>query len=151
MPQASARSASLHREKMVEEEKKRKAKLEGKGKRNRRTSFPATISSNISVGEEKAKRRRLSLRPVKKEDDSNNNENVQPNDVKQGPTPYIKVRLLSCTRFSRTAYHSATVSHISRMYLFLSTDCPRARWENVSTPNAVGQKEASSSISSPAS
>ena len=123
MPQASARSASLHRQEMLAQEEKKKKKREGKRSRARPTlpsSFPSTIDSSVSVGDAKVKRRRLSLQrgpklppssnaSLKDGSNGNNNENEQPNSVKQGPTPYIQVSvysiaqqyvLLLSTRFS---------------------------------------------------
>ena len=96
MPLASDRAASLKREQDLADERERLAKREGRNKR-RRTCMPSTISSSILVNENKAKRRRESLRGNKSTafkvgGNGSNDENEQPNfGTKLGPTAYVQV------------------------------------------------------------
>lgn len=79
MPLASDRSASLHRQKMVEAEKKAEA-------RKRRLSLPKTIRSTTHVNAAKVEHRRKSRRLSERF-----KENELPESPPQGPTPYHKV------------------------------------------------------------
>lgn len=91
MPLASSRSAKEYRERVVAAEKEREEKT---NKRRRRTSLPSkNVKSTITMNDEKAKKRRYSLSRQNSASSLKNEENMKPNLARQGPTPYVDVRI----------------------------------------------------------
>ena len=114
MPLASSRSASLKRAQALEAEQKERKRM--------RKSLPSTFPSSLSVDETKTRQsraRRASLSKQAPEDDANgpNSENEKPNAVRQGPTPYWKVRSLEDGRCANCAVTENSDLHFLLKYL----------------------------------
>eukprot|EP00977_Amphora_coffeiformis_P008132 scaffold1819_cov160-Amphora_coffeaeformis.AAC.2 len=83
MPLASSRSASLKRAQALDAEKKERKRM--------RKSLPSTIPSAFTVDEAKCRRSIARRQSFSSKCESDNNENDEPNALRQGPTPYWKV------------------------------------------------------------
>ena len=106
MPLASSRTASLKRAQALEAEKKERKRM--------RKSLPSTIPSAFSVDEAKCRRSIARRQSLSSKRDGDNNENAEPNAVRQGPTPYWKVQRNHETTDSLPNSSSNEIRYFSR-------------------------------------
>jgi len=130
MPLASSRSASLKRAQALEAEKKERKRM--------RKSLPSTIPSAFTVDEAKCRRSMARRQSLTSKHDSETNENDEPNAVRQGPTPYWKVRSIPHLHETQDEPHNRPSHPIAS---FFSLGCTRQGWCNLSTTDTFGKEK----------